>query len=86
MTPVFLWILKSHSLSVEVLVKALLIMSSSAMKVSPDSFNRIILCAHHTCVVGSAKRDAVWKRVSKCLLAHDLDVIDIVNFVHVLLG
>ncbi|XP_050917035.1 protein ILITYHIA [Lathyrus oleraceus] len=77
--------------SVEVLVKALLIMSSSAMKVAPDSFVRIILCAHHPCVVGSAKRDAVWKRVSKCLQAHGFDVIDIVsgnvvNFVQVLLG
>ncbi|KAK2365272.1 protein ILITYHIA [Trifolium repens] len=77
--------------SVEILVKALLMMSSAAMKVAPDSFVRIILCSHHPCVVGSAKRVAVWKRLSKCLQAHDFDVIDIVsanvvNIVQVLLG
>lgn len=77
--------------SVEVLVKALLIMSPAAMKVAPDSFVRIILCSHHPCVVGSAKRDAVWKRLCKCLQTHGFDVIDIVaanviNFVQVLLG
>ncbi|KAJ1414656.1 TOG domain [Sesbania bispinosa] len=77
--------------SVEVLVKALLIMSPEAMKLAPDSFVRIILCSHHPCVVGSAKRDAVWKRLSKCLQAHGFDVISIVsanvvNFVQVLLG
>lgn len=49
--------------SVEVLVKALLIMSPVAVKLAPDSFVRIIFCSHHPCVVGSAKRDAVWKVV-----------------------
>ncbi|GAU13582.1 hypothetical protein TSUD_346860 [Trifolium subterraneum] len=77
--------------SVEILVKVLLMMSSAAMKVAPDSFVRIILCSHHPSVVGSAKRDAVWKRLSKCLQAHGFDVIDIVsanvvNIVKVLLG
>jgi len=47
--------------SVEVLVKALLMMSPAALKHTPDSFVRILLCSHHPCVVGSAKRDAVWK-------------------------
>lgn len=47
--------------SVEVLVKAFLVMSPAALKVAPDSFIRIIFCAHHPCLVGSAKRDAVWK-------------------------
>lgn len=54
--------------SVEVLVKALLIMSPAAMKVAPDSFIRITLCSHHPCVVGSAKRDAVWKVLLMCFL------------------
>ncbi|KAG2395291.1 Protein ILITYHIA-like protein [Vigna angularis] len=47
--------------SVEVLVKALLMMSPAALKHAPDSFVRILLCSHHPCVVGSAKRDVVWK-------------------------
>jgi uncharacterized membrane protein len=59
--------------SVEILVKALLMMSSAAMKVAPDSFVRIILCSHHPCVVGSAKRVAVWKVLLMCclILLHD---------------
>ncbi|XP_027348848.1 protein ILITYHIA isoform X2 [Abrus precatorius] len=77
--------------SVEVLVKALLIMSPAALKHAPDSFVRILLCSHHPSIVGSAKRDAAWKRLSKCLQTHGFDVIDIisanvVNFLQVLLG
>ncbi|RZB49639.1 protein ILITYHIA-like [Glycine soja] len=77
--------------SVEVLVKALLIMSPAALKHAPESFFRIILCSHHPCVVGGAKRDAVWKRLSKCLQTHGFVVIDIISanvggFLQVLLG
>ncbi|KAK7285862.1 hypothetical protein RJT34_20645 [Clitoria ternatea] len=77
--------------SVEVLVKSLLIMSPAALKHAPDSFVRIILCSHHPCVIGSAKIDAVWKRLSKCLQRHGFDVIDMVsanvaNFLQILLG
>ncbi|KAK7337971.1 hypothetical protein VNO77_18565 [Canavalia gladiata] len=77
--------------SVEVLVKALLVISPAALKHAPDSFVRILLCSHHPCVVGSAKRDAVWRRLSKCLQTHGFEVIDIisanvVNFLQVLPG
>ncbi|KAK7397369.1 hypothetical protein VNO78_18538 [Psophocarpus tetragonolobus] len=77
--------------SVEVLVKALLIMSPAVLKHAPGSFVRIILCSHHPCVVGGAKRDAVWKRLSKCLQTHGFVVIDIISanvgsFLQVLLG
>ncbi|XP_061366387.1 protein ILITYHIA [Gastrolobium bilobum] len=77
--------------SVEVLVKALLIMSPAALKLSPDSFVRIILCSHHPSVVGFAKRDAAWKRLFKCLQTHGYDVIhimsaNVVNFLEFLLG
>ncbi|KAL2345847.1 hypothetical protein Fmac_007132 [Flemingia macrophylla] len=77
--------------SVELLVKALLIMSPAALKQAPESFVRIILCSHHPCVVGRSKRDAVWKRLSKCLQTHGFVVIDIIstnvgNFLQVLLG
>ncbi|RZC22441.1 Protein ILITYHIA isoform C [Glycine soja] len=77
--------------SVEVLVKALLIMSPAALKHAPESFFRIILCSHHPCVVGGAKIDAVWKRLSKCLQTQGFVVIDVIsanvgNFLQVLLG
>ncbi|KAI4350125.1 hypothetical protein L6164_010637 [Bauhinia variegata] len=65
--------------SVEVLVKALLVMSPAALKVAPDSFIKIIFCSHHQCLVGSAKRDTVWKRLSKCLQTHGSDVIGVVS-------
>lgn len=66
--------------SVEVLVKALLIMSLAAMKLDPDSFVKIILCSHHPCIVGSAKRDVVWKvliyiLVCSLILSHGIHVI-----------
>lgn len=54
--------------SVEVLVKALLIMSPAALKHAPDSFVKIIFCSHHPFVVGNAKRDAVWKVVAYILV------------------
>ncbi|KAF7805246.1 protein ILITYHIA [Senna tora] len=77
--------------SVEVLVKVFLVMSPEALKVAPDSFIRILFCSHHPCLVGSAKKNTVWKRLSKCLRAHGFDVIDIlsanvVNICKVLLG
>ncbi|XP_054802732.1 protein ILITYHIA isoform X2 [Prosopis cineraria] len=77
--------------SVEVLVKALLVMSPAALKVAPDSFIQIIFCSHHPCVADSARREVVWKRLSKCLRANGFDVIDILsanvmNICKVLLG
>ncbi|CAL0308828.1 unnamed protein product [Lupinus luteus] len=77
--------------SVEVLVKALLVMSPAALKLAPDSFVRIIFCSHHPCIVGSARRDAVWKRLFKCMETHGFDVVDlvsanVVNFLEVFLG
>ncbi|XP_019420925.1 PREDICTED: eIF-2-alpha kinase activator GCN1 isoform X4 [Lupinus angustifolius] len=77
--------------SVEVLVKALLVMSPAALKLAPDSFVRIIFCSHHPCIVGSARRDAVWKRLFKCMETHGFDVADlvsanVVNFLEVFLG
>ncbi|KAE9616079.1 putative translational activator Gcn1 [Lupinus albus] len=77
--------------SVEVLVKALLVMSPAALKLAPDSFVRIIFCSHHPCIVGSARRDAVWKRLFKCMETNGFDVVDlvsanVVNFLEVFLG
>lgn len=47
--------------SAEVLVKALVLISSAALATAPVSSMRILFCSHHPCVVGTAKRDAVWR-------------------------
>ncbi|KAK2994712.1 hypothetical protein RJ640_002518 [Escallonia rubra] len=46
---------------VEVLVKALVVISSAVMAVAPNACTRIIFCSHHPCLVGTAKRNAVWR-------------------------
>ncbi|KAJ0080466.1 hypothetical protein Patl1_23083 [Pistacia atlantica] len=53
--------------SVEVLVKALLVISSVALAAAPSVSSLVIFCSHHPCLVGTAKRDAIWKR-ALCLL------------------
>ncbi|KAJ4845080.1 hypothetical protein Tsubulata_039395 [Turnera subulata] len=65
--------------SVEVLVKALVVISSAAIATSPSLSLQILFCSHHPCIVGTAKRDAVWKRITKCLQAYGFDVIGIVS-------
>lgn len=47
--------------SIEVSVKALVVISSAALAVDPSVSMQVLLCAHHPYIVGSAKRDAVWK-------------------------
>ncbi|KAL4637781.1 hypothetical protein ACB092_03G100700 [Castanea dentata] len=63
--------------SVEVLVKALVLISSAAVAADPSSSVRVLFCSHHPCVVGTAKRDAVWRRLYKCLQTLGFDVIGI---------
>nr|XP_023898437.1 protein ILITYHIA [Quercus suber] len=63
--------------SVEVLVKALVLISSAALAADPSSSVRVIFCSHHPCVVGTAKRDAVWRRLHKCLQTLGFDIIGI---------
>ncbi|XP_010550811.1 PREDICTED: eIF-2-alpha kinase activator GCN1 [Tarenaya hassleriana] len=61
--------------SVEVLVKALLAISSAAVAASPRTWiARVIICSHHPCIVGTGKRDAVWRRLQKCLRTLGCDV------------
>lgn len=47
--------------SVEVMVKALIIISSTVLAADPSACKRIIFCAHHPCLVGSAKQNSVWR-------------------------
>ncbi|MFS7937446.1 putative armadillo-like helical, translational activator Gcn1, TOG domain-containing protein [Helianthus anomalus] len=77
--------------SVEVLVKALLVISSGVLAAAPSSCIRLIFCSHHPCLVGTAKKDTVWKRLQKCLRALGFDVIghimtDVGNMCQSLLG
>lgn len=67
--------------SVEVLVKAVVVLSSATLATSPmpSISTRIIFCSHHPCIVGTAKRDAVWRRVRKCLQTLGFDVIGIIS-------
>ncbi|KAL4028354.1 hypothetical protein IC575_011547 [Cucumis melo] len=68
-----------HLLSTEVLVKSLFVISRAAtITTSRDSF-LIMLCSHHPCLVGTAKRDSIWKRVNKCLQAHGLSFIGTIS-------
>ncbi|CAN6579311.1 unnamed protein product [Malus baccata var. baccata] len=46
---------------VEVSVKALLVISSVALPRAPSAATQVLFCAHHPYLVGTAKRDAVWK-------------------------
>ncbi|KAL4557543.1 hypothetical protein LXL04_035724 [Taraxacum kok-saghyz] len=77
--------------SVEVLVKGLMVISSGVMSSAPSSCIRLIFCSHHPCLVGTAKKDAVWKRMQKCLRVYGFDVIeqimaDVSNLCQSLLG
>lgn len=65
--------------SVEVLVKALVLISSAAIAAGTSSFMRIIFCSHHPCIAGTAKRDAIWRRLHKCLQVLGFDVIGILS-------
>ncbi|ONI05050.1 hypothetical protein PRUPE_6G353600 [Prunus persica] len=77
--------------SVEVSVKALVVISSAALPAAPRASMRVLFCAHHPYIVGTAKRDAVWRRVQKCLHTCGFDVIsnilaDVENLCKTLLG
>lgn len=77
--------------SVEVLVKALLVISPVVLAMTPSAFLQIIFCSHHPCLVGTAKKNAVWKRLQKCLQKLGFDVtglimVDLGNICKGLLG
>lgn len=47
--------------SVEVLVKALVVLASAVSASAPDYCVQLLLCSHHPSIVGTGKRDVVWK-------------------------
>ncbi|XP_063940401.1 protein ILITYHIA isoform X2 [Daucus carota subsp. sativus] len=64
--------------SVEVLVKALLVMAPEVLAANPNTLLRIIVCSHHPCLVTTAKGNAVWKRLQKCLQRLSFDIIELI--------
>ncbi|XP_051119851.1 protein ILITYHIA [Andrographis paniculata] len=64
---------------VEILVKALLVIASSVLGTSPDSCVQLLFCSHHPYIIGTGKKDTVWKRLQKCLQKLGFDVIDLVT-------
>lgn len=65
--------------SIEVSVKALVVISSAALAVNPSTSMQVMLCAHHPYIVGTAKRDAIWRRLLKCSQTFGFDVIGIIS-------
>lgn len=62
--------------SAEVLVKALHVIASAALAAAPSASRTYILfCSHHPCIVGTGKRETVWRRLQKFLRTRGFDVI-----------
>ncbi|KAL7109894.1 hypothetical protein ACP275_06G203700 [Erythranthe tilingii] len=64
---------------VEVLVKALVVLASAVSASTPDACLQLLFCSHHPHIVGTHKKDAVWRRVRKCLQKLGFDVIGLVT-------
>lgn len=65
--------------SVEILVKALLAITSAVSPASSSVCGQLLCCSHHPFLVGTSRRDTVWRRLQKCLQLRGLDVIDLVT-------
>nr|GMD91077.1 eIF-2-alpha kinase activator GCN1 isoform X17 [Ipomoea batatas] len=65
--------------SVEVLVMALVVLSPATLSAVPHVRNQILFCLHHPCLIGSAKRNAMWRRVQKCLQSQGFDVVHLLS-------
>ncbi|XP_058094955.1 protein ILITYHIA isoform X2 [Magnolia sinica] len=64
--------------SVEVLVKALILISSPAMASGPSTCTRLLFCSHHPVIVDTAHGNGVWKRLQRSLQRHGFDVISVI--------
>ncbi|KAK8951558.1 hypothetical protein KSP39_PZI003863 [Platanthera zijinensis] len=61
----------------EVLVKCLLLIAPTAVA-SSGTYSMLIFCAHHPCLAGFGRNDAVLKRIQRSLRRHNIDIIEIV--------
>ncbi|KAL6545243.1 eIF-2-alpha kinase activator GCN1 [Orobanche gracilis] len=64
---------------VEVLVKALVAIASAVLASTPDGCLQLLFCSHHPHISGTGKKNAVWKRVQKCLQKLGFDVVGLVT-------
>ncbi|KAG9151609.1 hypothetical protein Leryth_019963 [Lithospermum erythrorhizon] len=65
--------------STEILVKALIVITLSVLAASSCTSLPILLCSHHPCLVGTAKRNSVWKRVLRALQRVGFDAIEMIT-------
>ncbi|KAM7250092.1 hypothetical protein ACFE04_021975 [Oxalis oulophora] len=65
--------------STEVLVKALAVISSAVVAQTQSIPMQIIFCSHHPCILGTAKKDAIWRRVLKGLRSLGFDIGEILS-------
>lgn len=65
--------------SVEVMVKALVIISSAAVAASPETCGRIIFCSHHPALLGTGKRDGIWQVTLLALLGRWLSISKLIR-------
>lgn len=47
--------------SVEVSIKALVVTSVASIAAAPTTAMQVLFCAHHPYIVGTARRDVVWR-------------------------
>lgn len=64
--------------SVEIMVKALVVISSAAVAAAPSTCGHVIFTSHHPALLGTGKKDRVWRRISRCLRTQGFDVLDII--------
>ncbi|KAJ8432030.1 hypothetical protein Cgig2_026733 [Carnegiea gigantea] len=64
--------------SVEIMVKALVVISSAAVAAAPSTCGHVIFTSHHPALLGTGKKDSVWRRISRCLRTQGFDVLDII--------
>ncbi|GFQ06493.1 hypothetical protein PHJA_002793300 [Phtheirospermum japonicum] len=65
---------------VEVLVKALVDIASALSASAPNAaFVLLLCCSHHPHIIGTRKKNYVWRRVQKCSQMLGLDLIGILN-------
>ncbi|KAG6388178.1 hypothetical protein SASPL_153377 [Salvia splendens] len=65
--------------SVEVLVKALVVIAPVVSARGPDACVQLLLCVHHPYIIGTRERSSVWRRVQKCLQKSGIDVIGLIT-------
>ncbi|KAL3520591.1 hypothetical protein ACH5RR_018740 [Cinchona calisaya] len=64
---------------VELLVKALVIIASSILAASKCLSMELLCCSHHPFLIGTSKKNVVWKRLQKFLQMRGFDVIELVT-------